>query len=450
MKTIFITIFQAVEAKNILRTSVATALLRDPDVALVCLVPSEDRKAYYEREIVHPRISYEVLSPEPRGLAERFFSMLKFHLIRTATMDLKRTLRRADGGSALGYAMNLAANRLLARPFVRGIARSLDAHVVTDRNVERVLRDRKPSLIFLAHLFDDLEISILREAKRLGIPTIGFINSWDKVTARCMIRLLPDRLLVFNALVRDEAVAHADMPEERITLVGIPQYDYYRTTVPRARAAFAAAFGIAPERRIIVFAPNGRYSARADGAMIDLLHGWIEEGAIPNAALLVRFQPNDAVDRREIERRPWLIYDIPGKRFGSERGGDWDMDERDLARLRDTLAHAAVVVCYTSSLSVDAAVFDRPVINVNFDLVRIPKRSESPIQYYGMTHYQNALATGGIRVVSDRDSLLAWINRYLEHPECDAAGRERLVRKQCHVCDGRAGERMAARILETL
>src|SRR3989344_2913236 len=448
MKTIFIAIFQAVEAKNLLRTSVATALLGDVDVELICLVPSEDRKMYYEREIAHPRLSYQVLSPDPRGLAEKFFRMLKFHLIRTETMDLKRTLRRADGGSAFGYAVNLYTNRILARPLVRKIARMLDTRLVTDRNVASILREKKPSLILLAHLFDDLEISILREARRRGIPTVGFINSWDKVRARGMIRLLPDHMLVFNALVRDEAVAHADMPEEKIAIVGIPQYDYYRTTVPCARTAFAAAFGIPPERRIIVFAPNGRYSLRADGAMIDLLHEWIEQGKIPNAALLVRFQPNDAVDRREIERRPWLTYDIPGKRFGSERGGDWDMDEQDLVRLRDTLAHAAVVVCYTSSLSVDAAVFDRPVINVNFDLVAIPKHSESPIQYYGMAHYRNALATGGIRVVSDKNSLLEWINRYLEHPEYDAGGRERLVREQCHTDDGRAGERVAARILE--
>lgn len=450
MRTIGIAIFQAVEAKNILRTSVATALLRDPDVEIVCFVPSEDRRAYYAREIIHPRITYEVLLPDLRGLAERFFGMLKFHLIRTSTMDLKRELRRADGGSALGYAANLLVNRLLARPFVRRIARALDARLVTDRKVRAALRERKPSLLLLAHLFGDEEVSLLREARRLGIPTIGYINSWDKLTARAMVRLLPDWMIVFNALVRDEAILHADMPVERIAIVGIPQYDYYRTTQPGPRQDFCAAFGIPPAKRIIAFAPNGRYSARADGAMIDLLHGWIEDGKIPNAALLVRFQPNDVVDRREIERRPWLIYDIPGRRFGGERGGNWDMGEADLLRLRDTLAHAAVVVCYTSSLSVDAAVLDRPVINVNFDLVEIPKRSESPIQYYGMAHYRNALATGGIRVVSDRSSLLSWINRYLEHPEHDAEGRARLVREQCGECDGRAGERLAARILEHL
>ena len=46
MKTIFITIFQGVEAKNILRTKVFAELMKHPDIRPVLFVQSRERAEY--------------------------------------------------------------------------------------------------------------------------------------------------------------------------------------------------------------------------------------------------------------------------------------------------------------------------------------------------------------------------------------------------------------------
>lgn len=451
VKTVLITIFQAVEAKNILRTNVIRRLLVEPDVQVICLTRLTERAAHYQKEIPHARIRYAVYAASPSGFWERVFSVLKFHLIRTATTDLKRRMYRSRGIGVMVYWLGRAVNRVLARRPVRTLARFFDARLVREPEAVALLKKLRPDAVFAAHLFDDAEIAILREAKRLGIPSVGFINSWDKLTARSAIRLLPDRLIVFNNIVKQEAIVHADIPEEKIAVSGIPQYDQYVSDTPVSREEFCRANGLDPAKSIILFAPMGRAFSDSDWEVIDLLHEITGAGSlVKSVELFVRFQPNDFFEEREITKRPWLKYAYPGTRFGTARGGDWDMSFAELRNLTATLAHSALLVCYASSMSVDAAHFDKPVININFELKPASSLAKSPTQYYATEHYANVLATGGVKLVESPEELLQWINRYLTDPSLDREGRLRLVREQCGVTDGRAGERIAEAILDCL
>ncbi|MDZ4285083.1 MAG: CDP-glycerol glycerophosphotransferase family protein [Patescibacteria group bacterium] len=452
MTTIFLTCFQAVEVKNLLRTEVAAALLSRKDARIIALVRNEERAAYYTRELPIEGVTYAVCDPAPHGALERLMSFLKFHLIRTRTTDLRRRGHYLESRNAFAYYAGSLLNRLIVHSFVRRLLRRLDTAFVGDSGCGALFEKYQPSVVVLANLFDDGEVALLRDARRRGVPTVGFINTWDKLTARASLRLLSDRILVYNEIVRDEAERFADMPREHTSIVGVPQYDIYFTNKPMSREAFLRSIGSDPTKRLVLFAPMGTAFSKYDWYAIDLLYDLIEQQKqIPNAELFVRFQPNYFVDRQEIEKRPWLRYDLPGLRFGSERGGDWDMTREDAERLRDTLAHASLVISYASSIGIDAALMGRPVININFEIGesigRVPSL-RSPTFYYGTEHYRKALATGGIRLVGSVEELVEWTRRYLDNHELDRDGRERLVREQCAFMDGKAGERIAHAIFE--
>lgn len=447
MRTIFITIFQGIEAKNILRTTVIERLLAEPDVRVVCFVKSYERAAYYRREIPHERIIYEPFDRKPAGWFERVMSFLKFHLIRTKTTNLKKRMRRERSGNMPLFLVSHATNWLIARPIVRRLLRVLDARLAADPGFGPYFDRYHPQAVFLAHLFDDVEVALLREARRGGVPSVGFINSWDKVTARSELRLLPDRMVVFNDHVASELVRYADMPQGRIIAAGQPQYDHYVARPAASREALFRNIGIDPSKRLILYAPMGRAFSGSDWEIVDLLERHIQSGRIgPNAALFVRFQPNDFVDEAELARRPWLKFDMPGRRFERERGVDWDMGQGELDHLRDTLANLDVLVCYATSLAIDAAIFDKPVIGINFE-VKAQPLAKSPTQYFQQEHYEKALKTGGIRLVASEEELASAINAYLVDPGRDREARRRLVAEQCGVTDGKAGERIANVIL---
>ncbi|MEK9186568.1 MAG: hypothetical protein AAB885_03215, partial [Patescibacteria group bacterium] len=286
MKTIFITIFQGVEAKNILRTDIYKNLVKQPAVRIVFFVGTLERAAYYQKEFSNPNVIYESVSaPVLRGW-DKFFSGLKFFLLRTETVDLRRKMALETGISYPRYWINWALNRLLARRFFRKVARALDYFLVKDRTFSGYFEKYKPSVVFLAHLFDDLEAHLLREAMHRDVPTIGFINSWDKLTARNSLRLLPDKLIVFNHLVEEEAICHADMAREDICVTGIPQYDWHINYKPVSRDVFLSKKGLDLNKKLIVYAPMGKAFSNSDWDIIDLVSSATESGEIRNAQLL--------------------------------------------------------------------------------------------------------------------------------------------------------------------
>lgn len=453
MKTIFITIFEGVEAKNILRTDIVPTILSRPDVRIVLLMKNPDRIKAYLEEFHDPRLIYEVV-PYSRSLGrglDRFFAQLKFLLLRTPSTDLQRRLAFETEKNYPAYLASVFANFILARSVFRRLARYLDYVLVKNDDYSKYYDKYNPDLVFLAHLFEEPEIHLLREAKKRGIKTIGFINSWDKTTMRCVMRLFPDKFVVFNNIVKDELIKYHGAEAKNIFVGGVPQYDYYFNGEASPRGNFFQKIGIDPGKKLIVYSPLGSAFSDSDWDAIDFLHELHDEGKFgKNTALLIRFHPKDFIDKMELQKRPYLVYDYTGVRFPSKTLVDWDMSFEDLRHLFDTLYYTDLLICYASSLSIDAAIFDQPIINIDFKIKKSNKILKSPALFYKMEHYKKAINTGGIKLVNSESELIKWVNLYLEDPVLERDGRKRLVDEQCKFTDGKSGERIGRFILKAL
>ncbi len=442
-KVIFITLFQGVAAKNILRTPILTTLLSDGRIHIVLLARSSERSAYYAKEFANDQITYEVVKMAKPSSFDWIFSKLKYVLLCTETTDLQRKMRQETQGSSIWFMFDMMANRVFARPFFRKIVRVLDYILVQDATYGNFFEKYHPSLVFMTHLFDDQEIHLLREAKKRGVRTVSLINSWDKVTARCILRLLPDKLITYNEIVKKELIQHNEVLRTDIFVGGIAQYDSYFKEKRSSRDDFFKRIGLNPMKKLILYGSMGKAYSASDWDMIDLLYRLKNEGAFGDGIeILVRFQPNDFINEAELKKRPHMRYDYPGTRFGEVRGTDWDMSSAELAHLGDTLAHMSLLVCYASSLSVDAAIFDKPVININFEVVKSATMQESPTQYYKTAHYKKALDSGGIKLVGSEQELVSTVREYLGHPSNNEDGRRKLVASQCVFTDGLSGKRI--------
>lgn len=447
MKTIFVTSFEGVETKNVLRTPILKTLL-NANTRVVLFTKDYDRMNYHKREFTDPRISYEVVGAIPVTGIDRLFQHVKFILLRTDTTDLRRKMKLDKDRHYASYGVSILINRLVARSWIRRIARMLDYAIVKNHSYDIFFERYNPDIVFCSNLFNEPEVHFLRAARRHGVPTVGFINSWDKVTARCILRLLPDKLIVFNDMVRDDVMRYDDMLSQGIFVAGVPQYDHYFEAPVTSREDFFKRIGIDPKNKLIVYAPMGGTFSTSDWDIVDMINDAIKKKEFGDQIeMLVRFPPNEILDQKELQKRPYLHYDYPGIRFSLIRGVDWDMSFTELQHLADTLQNMSLLICYASSMSVDAAVFDKPVININFEVKEKELLVKSPTQFYKMTHYQKALASGGIRLVNSKEECIKWINTYLVNPSVDQEGRKRLVEEQCQFTDGKSGERIGNFIL---
>lgn len=450
MKTIFISIFYGVEAKDLLRTDIVKRLINTGH-RVVLFFKSKERIDFYKKEFNYPNLIYEVISNFSLSRGDRFFEFLKKYLVRTETLFLHKKITFLEEKNYFKYALSNFFSFTFGWGLVRRISRFLDEKCVENNIFGNFFEKYDPDLVFFGNLFDPMEIAFLREAKKRNKKTIGFINSWDKITSKGHVRILPQKLIVTNKVVKDEAVRYLDTKDRNIFVSGVPYFDHYINKPVLSREEFFRNIGADPKKELLVFAPLGRTWADSDWDMIDMLHTLIQKKAFKKELeLLVRFPPNDFVHEENIKKRPYLRCDVPGVRFQTSLGMDWDMNFSEIEHVRNTLYHCSLLVGYCSTISIDAALWKKPVINIGFTLHPAPSGIKNPIIRYTATHYKKALASGGIRLVKSKEALIEWINKYLNNPELDADGRERLVSEQCYKLDGRTGERIANFLLNEL
>ncbi|MEQ1500451.1 MAG: CDP-glycerol glycerophosphotransferase family protein [Parcubacteria group bacterium] len=451
MKTIFITILEGVESKNILRTGVVDRILsNNQSVKVVLFVKNKERAEYYQKEFHHPRISYEVAELYEPNRLNKFFGMRKFHFLRTETTKLRATIVAEDRGR-LYYHYALTLHWILARKFFVRVFRFLDLTLVTDNYFDKYFEKYKPDLILLADLFEDFETNFLRSAKKYKVFSIGLINSWDRVTARCILRILPDKFVVFNDVIKKEIVDTNYIDDKDIFVSGIPQYDMYFKPPTVTKEEFFKKTNISLDEKLIVYSPLGGKFSDSDWDIMDMLYQMNSENKFGDRVkILVRFPPNDFVKDEDLVKRPHLIYQYPGVRFSNKRNTDWDMTNVELEDLKNTLHYMSLMICYASSISVDSALVDKPVMNINFEVKENVGLSKSPTIFYDMTHYKKVLDTGGIRLVNNKEELMDWVNKYLINQNLDHEGRLKLISTQAQFTDGLSGERLARFVNDNL
>ncbi len=451
MKTVFVSILSGIEAKSILRTNVVARILEREGTRVVLLVKTAERAEFYKKEFHHGHLVYEVIGPEGFSRFDPFMEWLKHYLVNTKSQKLYRRLAFLENKNIFAYVSSSVFSGIVSNRFFRSLSRWFDRFVVRDHNFDGLLEKYNPDAIFLANLFDPREISLLRGARIRKIKTIGFINSWDKITAKGFVRLLPDTLIVPNDIVKDEALRYVNISALRIVVSGPPQYDtYFNREGIESRESFLKKIHADSSKKLIVFAPMGLAFSNSDWQAIDYLHEVIEGHFKNDAELLVRFQPNDFFGDEGFKTRPWLRFDLPGTRFTTTRGVDWDMTTDDLIHLKNTLHHMHMLISYASSIAIDAAIFDKPVINIGFELRDDQSPLKTPTLRYTTAHYSKALDTGGIFLATTKEHLIEKIRTYLSDPATDAGGRSRLVQEQCSFTDGKAGARIAESILSCL
>ena len=134
--------------------------------------------------------------------------------------DKRRSWRIARRAYAPpGWPERLSERRAAAAP-TRSSSRTLElaeSLVPSERYYELFIRSHAPDVILITPLIDfgSYQTDYVKSAHRLGIPIAFLPFSWDNLTNRGLVRIAPDRVLVWNDHQKREAVTYHDVPAER-------------------------------------------------------------------------------------------------------------------------------------------------------------------------------------------------------------------------------------------
>ncbi len=244
------------------------------------------------------------------------------------------------------------------KPGRRNLAAMLDlmeATIPSDADTESFLRAEAPDVVLVTPLinFGSYQADYVKSARALGIP-VGFpVFSWDNLTNKGLIHVVPDRVFVWNSRQRIEAVKMHGVPAERVVVTGAPRFDDFFAMRPQqSRDAFCASVGLNPAAPIVTYLCSSEFVA---GREVDFVQRWIREvradSTLRECGILIRPHPR--------EQKQWRSFTPPASAavaFPHALNSDQTLFE--------TVYHSAAVVGLNTSAELEAGIVGRPVFTI--------------------------------------------------------------------------------------
>lgn len=454
MKTIFMPISSRQQARNILRTDIFKALSSNRNIRLVVFVP-DFKLDEYKKEFQGDNLIIEGIKELPKfiSLLDSFFGRLSLFYIDTPTgRFLRKQWLLFERKNVFRYLLSMFFLFLFGNlKFLRQMSRFLDYFLVKDKRFADFFEKYRPELVFLPNIISKIDHSFLRQAKKRKILTIGMINAWDNITlSKYPFRILSEKLVVFNEIIKKEAIKYLDMKEKNIFISGMPHFDHYVNSQRCTRGEFCKRLGIDPSKRIILFASIGSTLNPTEWQVLSFLDKAIQEKKLPDDIVIIfRQHPTEKTKMGNVETSEHIVID-DSKTIVSKEGRDYsEILKSDMDHLADSIFHSDVTINTCSTMSIDASVFDKPVINIAFDGWEKFPFHKSVARFYtkNHTHYLPVIKSGGVRIAHSFEELVSLIKLYLENPKLDSEGRKRIVDEQCWRLDGNSGKRIGGFIL---
>lgn len=315
----------------------------------------------------------------------------------------------------------------------------------------RLLKQYRPAVVVTTGPHRYEEPAVVASAKRLGIPTLAFITSWDNITTKNRIPFRHDGYLVWSEQMKDELLRfYPYIRDTAVSIVGAPQFDVFsQERFHESRATFCNRSGLRADLPIILYALGSPHFLKEHHGALALAER-MESGELGEVQLLVRPHPlfDSGAEAQSFDRF--------GSRVRVQRTGDRDLPTARRAQGTDditdwvsTFRHADVVVNLSSTASVDAAICDKPVVNLDYDPEPGHPKAELVHDVNHLwTHFKPIAESGGVRLVRSTSEMVTAIRDYLANPDDDAEKRRWIVNHVCGRVDGQAGARLANAVLD--
>lgn len=434
--TILISSFHSLISRNILGTDLLP-LLKEAGVRIIIACPAH-KQAFFEREFGGPSVT---IAPVPIALSRRdtMLRYLALAAVNTKTLRIKRDTELAGRGRFISL--------LLANALGRAAVRLLNRLATPREPFVALLETHKPSLVFATDIQNEYDVRLIEAARDRGVRVAGMVRSWDNLTAKGLVRAIPSVMIVNNEQLKKEAETIQGISPAIVRVVGIPHYDFYATGTRTPRESFFARIHGDAGKRLALYVPTGdRYleNNTVDAAILELM----DKNLPGDFQILVRLPPGDRV--RAFEGRAntaRIIIDRPSEEFASVK--ETELSKAVEGHLADTLYYSDIVVSGPSTMAIDAAAFDKPVILVGFDGGEDRPYTKSIRRFYDYDHFAPVLASGGVRYVTTPAAFAEVLAAYVADPTRDHEGRQKVIATECYQLGGSA-ERLAQTLLGSL
>lgn len=246
-----------------------------------------------------------------------------------------------------------------------GILRRVEEAIPLSVPARELLEELQPDIVLVTPLVDWASplVDYVRAGQALGIPTGLCVASWDNLTNKGHMRVIPDRVFVWNEPQKEEAVSLHDVPAENVVVTGAQLFDHlFRLEPAHDREEFCRTVGLDPERPFVVFVGSTTWIAPSELYFVERWIRYLRQADDPRVASLgVMIRPHPSAARRYLsmdvsQLENVCIWPPPATTVASEYFSPQGQHE-----FVEVIHHSVAAVGANTSAQIDAGIVGRPV-----------------------------------------------------------------------------------------
>jgi len=287
--------------------------------------------------------------------------------------------------------LELLSSLDLARAVCRGAERLAVRRRGTNHRWKSILQAADVSVLVTTGYSSPRLQPAIHTAWNLGIPVIALTNSWKDVHVRRRVPNGLDILGVWNEdLAADARIFNPRLGADQVQVTGsLHLAGLKAVTKFPDRREFCESHGLDPGLPVVC------YSAAAPNAVVDegsivgrILHELRSGENTRNYQVLIRSNPMGGADRFDALTGAHSGVAVQMPRWSWDPIADWCApDLEDLTLWRAVIEHSIANISIPSTVTLEFALFRKPVVNVVFDAVHPEEKSSSNHRFWDAPFY---------------------------------------------------------------
>lgn len=300
-----------------------------------------------------------------------------------------------------------------------------------NNSIVDVFEQYKPNLVIASTPAQKLlDIPVVFTANKFKVDCISLVYSWDNLTAKGPFAADVDHLIVWNDVLKREAIEYHGYDSCKVHVTGVPIYDSYRLVNSNHKDKFFNDLGLDNALPLVTIATiPAIYYGHSHRNVIIAIADAISQNLLPLCNILIRPHPMDEtdysmlVDYKNLNIKVDSYGSVPDQSLRS-----WKPMSNNVTHLGQTMLYSDVVLNVASTITIDASWFDTPVINIAIDYD--DGNYFGPVaRFYDYTHYKHVVKSGASDIIYNEEQLFKCIKMVLENPSHKINERKSLVDK---------------------
>jgi hypothetical protein len=249
------------------------------------------------------------------------------------------------------------------------LSRAAEHLLPVDQAVLEFLRTVRPEVVVVSPVVivgrsGARQTEVIKAARALGIPVLVGVASWDHLTSKGLIRVVPDALAVWNGVQAREAEFLHRVPASKIIVTGAQPMDHwFEPAQPDATEEFRRRLAIPAGRPVVLFTGSSRKMAPPDSE-VQFVRRWLSalrgsgDPAVRSAFIIVRPHPSNT--------EQWDAVDLgdPDAVVSPRTYSGLPLRDDEVEAFRQSLLASHAVVGVNTTAMIEAAILERPVFSV--------------------------------------------------------------------------------------